>query len=305
VAEFAGRPLSSFRRELLALAEEIGRKEKKAGAVYNRSTAPDLARLRYVNRAYRQILLSPDLEPDLKFFGAARLLEFHEMPGHSVDILEAGPEFAEDAYAFILRSRKDLRGDLDGAPAPALDLKVIFHYLLSGYARVDEEATSRLPLLDRFRRAGNIVRFILGRGSLRKLGSRHPETGGLEPLAVLAGLRMEKAGADRYFHYLASKLYSLHFCGNAALKLTYVQGLRHLLLTYPVVFTLAGLNAATAKRELVTAADVSAALMIVDHTFARSPFFKLRHVQMMIKKLSSGKAFPLLLRLFHSEKPLT
>lgn len=52
------------------------------------------------------------------------------------------------------------------------------------------------------------------------------------------------------------------------------------------------------------------ALMILDHTFAQSPFFKLRHVRGMVRSFCSAKVFPAILKSFagasvHSDIPKT
>lgn len=296
-----GGLLKQRKPEILGFAREMNRKSSIATALYSVNYDAELEKIRIISAAYRRFLLDEDFDILTRLFAAARLLEFHEGPQFRDDVRDAGSSFADDAFNFVSRSIDDLELTIASASPMNPNTRVIFRYIMSGYARLDSEVADGLPVLSRIKRAGTILSFILGAGSMEKLGGRYPNTRGIDPVTALTEAEFEDGAAEIYYVFLKSKLYSMHYCGNPALKLTFEQGMRHLLLSYPVTCAFAAMNAKVAGREKVSSEDFRFAIEIVDHTFGRSPFFRLKHVKRMVKKMTDYRNFPSLLKLLKRE----
>ena len=68
-------------------------------------------------------------------------------------------------------------------------------------------------------------------------------------------------------------------------------------MTFPVTVAIASLyHEMNGKDAEITVDDFQKALMAVDHTFSRSPFFRLKHVKKISKEFCRGDVFPSLLR---------
>ena len=140
------------------------------------------------------------------------------------------------------------------------------------------------------------LKFILNKGSLKELGNDYPDTKGLSPFKSMSELKIDEEGSAIIKRYFAVQLKSLHFCGNPGLNLTFEEGIRHLLLTYPMIIAAAALKAGADKKKYISPQNVAYAVRIIDHTFYHSPFFTLKHVKKMVKWLTNEKNFPSVLR---------
>lgn len=293
-----GEKISSFDKFFLSISQEFSKQRRNAYATYGETLDPGLRKIRIITRGYESFLLDDKLAAVTRLFAAARLIEFHEATVNRSDVAEADEQFMANAKSFVSRSVDDLEMALAAAHELNLNHRVLFRYLVSGYARIDEEVSSRFYGFGRLSRAKSILLFSLGKGSLRKLGENYPDSNGLDPLKIAEDLVLDDSAERPYWRFLASKLSSLHFCGSPTFKFTFEHGMRHLLLTYPVTMAFASLRAASERRDAVTDHDVSAGVAITDHTFSRSPFFKLRHVKKMMRTLCSQSVFPSLLNCF-------
>ncbi len=294
VARGVGRELREMEPEILSLARELSKSEVLAGAVYNSAIEPGLRRLRIIASAYKKFMLSEDIPPLVRFFAATRMLEFHQEIENYSYITEAEEDFIDEAYDFVLRSIDDLTEAITYAPLPNISSRVTFRYLLSGFARVDEEVaeSSRFFLFARVSRSWSIFKFILGSGSLHEFNKKLPDTRGVDPVAAMAGVKFPKPVPNIYRQFLAARLDSMHFCGNPCFKLSFVEGMRHLIMTYPVFLAFSGMLAISAGRTEADSSDMAAAIEIIDRTFSRSRFFALRHIRNMLRKMCDFRIFP-------------
>lgn len=282
-----GRKISSLAHDISSIAKELGRKRKFATAEYNSKLKTSLKNIRIVSEAYRNFILDARFRPAIRIFAAAKLIEFHSEPENSGDITEAGNFFSHDSIELVKRSIPTLESIISGAGVPNFHQKMVFRYILSGFIRSDEENALRFLPVARLSRVKSILKFSLGSGSLDKISGHLPDTSSSDPVESVRGMEWEENAFDLYWNYLGSKLDSLHFCGYPCLNMTFEEGMRHLLITYPVLAYLSALLAKSDKRKTAGRKDVAAALTLIDHTFSRSPFFTIRHVRRMTKSLCS------------------
>ena len=299
VAYSKGKAITMHKNSMLKLAEEIGRASTKATAVYCSYLPATLEKVRHINNGYRKILLAKHIDLKLRLYGAARLLEFHDSQENHSDILEADSSFADDAFRFFTRSLDDLEAVIMTAAEPNVNQRVILRYLMSGFARIDEEAKNGFLFTGRISRTAKIIKFILGRGNLADIGSSYPDTTGIDPIEVLKETVFTPKSLEPYYHFIAAKLHAMNFCGNPTLKFSFQHGMRHLLLVLPIACAFAALYAKRFGKTSPDQYDIGQALMIIDHTFSRSPFFKMRHIRNMTNKLCSTYEFPAILSLIN------
>ena len=296
VSAQSGKRISAFVHDISSISSELSRKRKFAGAEYNFKLKTGLKNIRIVTAAYGKFLLDSSLRPSIRIFSAAKLIEFHSSPGNFGDIAEAGHFFARDAVELVKRSIPDLETIISGAGIPNFHQKMVFRYILSGFIRSDEENALKFLPLARLSRVKSILKFSLGSGSLGKISGHLPDTSCNDPIDSVKGMAWDEDAFDLYWNYLGSKLDSLHFCGYPCLNLTFEEGMRHLLMTYPVTAYLSALLAKSDKRDRVGKKDIAAAVSLIDHTFSRSPFFAIRHVRKMTKSLCSENTLSLILK---------
>lgn len=298
VASMEGRPAEDMRKDILSFASELASlRAKRADASYSRDFKPGLDRLRAVSSAYRRILLHEAFAPETRIYAAARLLQFHSSSRNRIDIEDAGGQFQEDAFAFVERSVGDLEKALSSSGPPKPDAAISFRYVLTAFARRDEEASSWLHPLLRLRRVGGILSFIFGGGSLKEFGREFSDTKGIEPLAALGATSLAPGALDGYWSFLGARLEAMHFCGDPALRLSFEEGMRLLLLSYPAIRSFAAMSALARGSSTVERRDAIEALMIVDHGFARSPLHSLGHVRGIVRRLCEGDGLPSILKL--------
>ena len=291
-----GRKISSLAHDISSIAKELGRKRKFATAEYSWKLKTSLKNIRIVAGAYRNFILDTRFRPSIRIFAAAKLIEFHSAPENSGDITEAGDFFSHDSIELVKRSIPTLESLISGAGALNFHQKMVFRYILSGFIRSDEENALRFLPLARLSRVKSILKFSLGSGSLDKISGHLPDTSSSDPMESVRGMEWEENAFDLYWNYLGSKLDSLHFCGYPCLNMSFEEGMRHLLMTYPVTAYLSALLAKSDNRKNAVKKDVAEALSLIDHTFSRSPFFTIRHVRKMTKSLCSENILPAILK---------
>ena len=304
VSENRGTKIGDRLGEMRALSTELEKGGKRSRSVYNRDIKPQVSSLRIIAKAYKDILFEPSISMAAKLNYCARLLDFHSAIENKDDILEPQKEFSNDAVKYVKENRENLEYAIEGSEEGNKLQRMIFNYVLSGYARVDEEVLTKRFIIGRVSRAYSILKFILNRGSLSELGADYPNTKGSSSIDVMQSIPIKKDGENILMRYFAVQLNSLHFCGNPGLNLTFEEGMRHLLLLYPITVAIAGLNAKENNHEFITAKDIAFAIRITDHTFYHSPFFALKHVKKMVKWLTNDKNFPTICRFADLENPL-
>ncbi|MFA6568855.1 MAG: YkgJ family cysteine cluster protein [Victivallales bacterium] len=287
VASQDGRGISASAHEINSIAGELGRERKSATAEYSGKLKTSLKNIRIVADAYRNFILDPGFRPSIRIFAAAKLLEFHSRPENSSDITEAADFFSRDAAELVKRSVPALENIISEAGPPNFHQKMVFRYILSGFMRSDEENALKFRPAARLSRVKSILKFSLGSGSLDKISGKLPDTSCSDPMESVRGMEWDENAFAPYWNYLGSKLDSLHFCGYPCLNLSFEEGMRHLLMTYPALAYLSALLAKSDKRKHIRGKDVAEALSLIDHTFSRSPFFAIRHVRRMTRSLCS------------------
>ncbi len=296
VSSQSGKRITSFNSEISSMAKELSRKRKFAGATYSRRIKTKLGNIRIVSSAYRNFLLDTRFRPGMRIFAAAKLLEFHSRPENAADILEAGSFFSKDAMALVKRSIPDLEAIITAAHPLNLHEKMIFRFIIGAFIRSDEEYAMKILPFARLSRVKEILKFSLGSGSLGKLCRQLPETPGIDPIEAAKGMKWDDGALDIYWNYLGSKLDSMHFCGFPCLGFTFEEGMRHLVLSYPVLASLSALIAKSENRQNITKEDVSRALSVMDHTFSRSHLFAVGYVRKMTEILCTENALASLLQ---------
>jgi lysine-N-methylase len=195
-----------------------------------------------------------------------------------------------------LKQRVD--ADMEGLcpTRPALMARQMFLSQLCGYLRRDEEMINR-GLGSRLGRTISIAGIILGKGNLRSLGGDHPDarlSGG-----QLFGTPVE--GIDEvdwrlFTELLRLRLQSFQFFGPTNYDLTFFQGLRSLLVTFPMIVGTAKWCALARGGECrITAEDVNYAVGAVDHSFGRSAFLASALMRMQTRQLAQPETYAALL----------
>jgi Fe-S-cluster containining protein len=300
-ARCEGREMSERLDEIKAFSKELASgKEKKAKAIYCSGLEPTLDKLTAVAKAYEKILFCEDFPLGVRLCAAARILEFQSSKTFHEEISNAGEAFINEAESFISKTGKIISEELEKTIDLNLNENLIFRYLLSGYARVDENISGRFSMISRIKRSKSVVLLMFGGGNLKELNESAPDSSGIDPIASMKNAEYDESAIKIFMTYLSTKLSSMHFCGTPVMNLTFEEGMRHLLLCFPVICAFSSVIAQTENRKKVIKEDMSKALIIVDHTFGRSPFFKLKSTKNMEKKLCSSKTFSSLIKLLRN-----
>jgi lysine-N-methylase len=302
VVQGKGKEMSQHLQAMKSFAKELEKADYKSKAVYRPELEFELSSLRQLAEAFQNTLLCDDFEAGNRIFAGIRILEFFATDSNYTDITDNEIDLSADILDLVERSQDELKYAIDISEAMNLDSHITFRYLLSGYVRSDEEALSRFLPIGRVKRAWKILKFVLAKGSLNELSSNCPDTTNIDPIVAMEQVKYQSGCMDRYWDFLGSKLTSMHFCGNLIHHLSFEEGMRHLLLTYPVCRAFAALYALADNRTEVVPSDVENALMIIDHTFGRSRFFALKHVKKVTRKLCRWNVFAYLLKLSEGQK---
>lgn len=297
VAQFKGKKIISYKDPINSFARELSKSGIQAYAVYSKKLNPGLYKLRIIASAYQNFLINSSIKPSIRVCAAARLLEFHSNRKNSRDISKAGRSFIDNAGQLVKRSINDLQSEIDSAGKLNIRQRIIFRYILSGFLRSDEDVALKFSITGRVSRAKKLLDFCLGQGMPKNICRDFPVDSQVDPLQVLSEAELSETALNPYWNYLGSKFASLHFCGYPVKELTFEEGIRQMLITYPVVVSFASAIALNGQRRTIEESDVSNALMFVDHTFSRSPFFALKHVRRIIRELCGKNTFAAILKL--------
>lgn len=293
-----GKSISEYKTAILGFSNEISASGKVASAVYSQKLDCGTEKLRIVARAYRNILLNKNMPPAHKLLACSELLRFHSKKENAQDIISAGESFSSDAIGLVDRSIHELEKKISKAENLDLRQRILFRFLVNGYVRTDEAAIFGNSPLGRIKRTFSLLRFCLGKGGLSEFmpEGQYLSTSICDPIEAICEFRRNRfIVPDIYWNYLASKLDSLHFCGYPVFGHSFEEGMRHLLLTYPVVACLALMLAVKQEVDANIEDSFRKALMIVDHTFSRSPFFRLAKVKRIEREFCHPEIFASLL----------
>ncbi len=284
----SGRGTASAEKldEIHKLAAEMKSAETaRAEAVYSRDFGIGLEKIRTVSHAYRNFL-TEDLDTLVpRLFGAKKLLDFHSLPTNRADIENAGSDFAEDASNLINRSIEDLVSEIESSNFPELHSRVMFRGILGNYVRNDDDLIW-LTFYHRIFRALSLVKFSLGKGSLKRINSAMPVSTGIDPLKLLRGSSFARDCFEPFVRYISNRLMPMHICGGSCRGLSFEEGMRHLIIAFPATAALAAMLAGEQGAEKVSRDDFIRAIMAVDRTFANSAFFGLARSRKMERGLS-------------------
>ena len=179
------------------------------------------------------------------------------------------------------------------------DQLVRSRYLIWCFLRDDSRAT----LAKHFPMAFAALRFLIGKGTLKPTLLNLSVTA--QDLFHFVCRCHRKADAlEPFFRFLRGRLTSMHFCGSPALGLTFEYGMAYLLLMFPIVIFLASVFAAQRKDFLISAEDVTQALILADHGFLRSKLFTRRSTKSAAWNLMKGEDYAFLMKLCLRQKIL-
>lgn len=183
--------------------------------------------------------------------------------------------------------------------------RAAFRQWLAAYLRRDEEMIMR-GFGARIARTWTLCQLLAGRGSLRALGSEHPDVA-LQETGMFMGLQEDERKAsppgedvdfsvwECYWRFLISRLQALQFFGVSYYNNPFFTGLRALVLTFPLVLAAARCHAAERGSRELTAADIQYAVGAIDHSFGRSRFLQML-VWRQVELYFSGSRYALLLK---------
>lgn len=289
-----GKKLQERESEIRSLARELAARRGTDEVVYSDANTAPLTAVREVHAALSRILHDRSLDWALRFYAVARIVDFHRGKDLFEAIRHADTQFATDAVAFVGKARPILEDELRRGKVDALT-RTNFRNLLCGYLRDDAAVKSRGPLF-RLQRAWQQFRLVAGPGHLEALNPSAPAVAGcffpLRDRRFSLHPEAEKLFAAFFF----GKLDSMHFCGKMVHLYTYEEGIRHLLMLPPLAFALAAGFAAASGRTQVDGESMLKAVRLLDHTFARSPFFRLGMARSWLSQQLKPPAYAGLLR---------
>ncbi|MCK5844202.1 MAG: hypothetical protein KAG97_05795, partial [Victivallales bacterium] len=314
VSENTGAKILEREGEISKLLAELRQSDLQSRAKFSVNIAdqPPLANMRETSETYLSVFQCSDATLAVKLHYMVSLVEFHSSSFGAEHVLRMEEDFKSDATAYFGEHLDEFAYLISEAEPHDRIVEMIFNYLLSGFARVDEEVRSKSFVTGRLGRIAPVLRFIMSKGSLRTLSREYPDTTGVSAFSALERAVLDWESNKVIDRYLAVQLRSLHFCGNPGPDLTFEEGVRHLALAVAAIISLAAFYANDEQQSksvdasspetplFVTGAHTAAALRIVDHTFYHSPFFGLRHVRRMTKWLISERKFPSILKLIDS-----
>ncbi len=290
-----GKKISSYGSEILGFSSELGKSGKFSDAIYSREVSCDIRRLRIIADSYKNILLCGDFKPGIRILAASQMIDFHSRSENRSDIAGAEDFFREDSMDIVRRSAAELRSQLENPPALNVRQRILFRYIINGFIRTDEMAKYGNSVIGRLKRTNSLLQFCLGRGRLSDFLQEYEGDASSDPLRHIGGSLVPDDALSQYWKYVGSKLSSMHFCGYPVFGYTFEEGILHLLMTYPAITSIASMISIAANRDgTISSDDICKAIMIVDHTFSRSPFFRLSRTRKIIRELCSPKVLPAL-----------
>ncbi len=285
VAKSSGRSIKSHQKDIAQLAKELNKTAKKATAIYAKNIPSTINELRRISETYDNIFTNNNLSANVKILAASRLLEYYSHPNFSNQVKKLHISFEENSMTIVNSSKKELENMIKNAESMNVNHRVSLRYILSGYARVDEESGAGRFSIERMKRVVTITKFILGQGALSSFCERLSGSTAIDPVQCLRSVQCDDEILQPYWNYLSSKLRSMHFFGYPAFDLSFEEGLRHLVMTYPIIRLLSAQFAVSDNRKNVSESDIINSLEVIDHTFSKSIIFNLNHVKNIIKKM--------------------
>ncbi len=277
-----GQRIGEQTAHIQAMAEILRQREKVADTSYSEANPTELKQVRFVHEGIKAIFRNDSMPLAVRIYAAAKILDFHGQREMCQAIANADASFQDEAVKFVAKAEPLLDGEMARAAALPLRERIEFRSLLAGYLR--DDATGKATPAGRFSRMWHFVCFGLGHGSLQQINDSCPDTAGIDIIKTV--LPCDTDAAELYYTFLRSKLESMHFCSRYVHHYSYDLGLRHLLLTAPVCFSLASAFAAAEHKLRVDAAQMRRVLTYIDTTFSLSPYFRQNSTRQIIRRLS-------------------
>ncbi len=283
-----GNRLGDQLDEVAILSRQLGNRRGVNDCIYSASNPVPLVTVRKIHAGFRLLLRDETLPLAVRLYAAARILDFHDNEAMHQAIREADDSFATDLTAFVSRARPELENELRNGRADAL-VRSRFRSLLCGYLRDDrpEDAAFRR----RLNRAKVHLRVFSGIGVLAELNPAAPHVSILCIPNIARRLPLTTEAVELFREFFYGKLDTMEFCGTQIQRFDYTTGLRHLLLAAPAALVLAAAFAADAGKNHVGFDAMHRAVRLIDFTFGRSPFFRLRLARGWIRKLTRPADF--------------
>ena len=291
VGSVDGKRTGEMLGELGILSRQLGFRRGANDCVYSETNPAPLETVRKIHCGFRALLHDTHYPFPLRCYAAARILEFHTHEPQAIRSADDG--FADDLAAFVRKAAPELASELQRGRMDAL-IRAELRSLICGYLRDDN-------LLDRsigrrLRSMFTHFRVYSGRSPISELNPAAPHYTMRAIPGAAVSLACSSDAMEIFFQWFYGKLDSMHFCGTRCHKYTYEHGLRHFLLSVPVVVQLAAAYALAAGKEMIGREEMLPAVRLADFSFGRSPFFRLHAAKRWIRHLAEPKRYAALLR---------
>ncbi len=184
-------------------------------------------------------------------------------------------------------------------PAGATD-RSLFRLWLAGCLRCDEELVGK-PFTSRIHRTLHLARISLGGGSLRALGSDHPDTP--PPSFTPPSTAPASDVWAPWRRWMDGRLRTLQFFGRAWYGGTFFEGATALAAASALVIAAARAHVAARGEPTTTLGDVEYAVGAVDHGFGRSALHLKWHQRFLENRFLNETAYSSILASFtHTTK---
>lgn len=286
-------------KEIFKMAAAMKKREQDSDAVYSQANPAPLQAVRMVHQANLAMITQDKFPLSLRLYAIARSTSFHSSPEMHSAITHAGPSFRSDALEFMDKASDAMKEELEHASRPDLSVRIDFRNLLSGYVRDDSSTGKKVTLsaAARLRNAWRVLRFGLGRASLKDLNPTCPDSSGYDCFRLTGLTLSAEADAARY-EFILAKMHSMHFCGRHYHRYTYEEGIRHFLLSVPAAHAMAALFAAASNSAIIEFKHMRDALSYIDTAFSISPFFRSQVVRNKCARLTSPNIYAAILKTF-------
>ncbi len=289
VGDISGIPLEHQREIITRVAGPLKERLAPGNTEYSDENPAALTAVRHVHAGYKAILHDETIPLKQRLYALSRIIDFHAARDNYNAIRDADAGFATDAMDFNRKAASALAAELNRGIASLQDI-IDLRILITGYLRDDDPLTIKSPGR-RLKILCAHAMFAAGGGNLRRINPHSPDINGRQCLAAPGRLPMNEAAQDIFRQFFFGKLDAMHFCGNMFNGLSYEMGIRHLLLSVPVTFTLAAAYARNRKQTVIGKDAMLATVRLLDLTFRCSPFFRLKLTRRMLKRLSKPSIF--------------
>lgn len=277
------------------IAKPLRERQILSDTRYSTENPASLRAVRQVHVAFKNILHDETVPLKTRLYSVSRIIAFHAIKSNHEAILLADDNFSADALEFVRKAAPVLKKELSNGVASLGD-RIDFRILITGYLRDDDEFAVHSPITRLKKLCAHSV-FAAGGGSLRQINPAAPDVSGRQCLARPRRTLVSIDALEVFCQFFYGKLDSMHFCGNTAHNFNYEMGIKHLLLSLPVTFVLAAAFVAQKEKPVIDRDDMLQAVRLMDLTFSRSPFFRLRLTRNLLNKLSKPATLAGLLNL--------